>query len=109
MEEVTFNGLTWVRKQEYINLSRRLTEAIAALNDEKAGRPLLAKATDKINELEAKLARVIGENTLLMAKFFSKTGEPIPGVLWSLAERLDGSEAEIERLKSVIASYSEGE
>jgi len=39
MEEVTFNGLTWVRKQEYINLSRRLTEAIAALNDEKAEGP----------------------------------------------------------------------
>ena len=56
MEEVTFNGLTWVRKQEYIDLSRRLTEAIAALNDEKAGRSLLAKATDRINELEADLA-----------------------------------------------------
>lgn len=56
VEEVTFNGLTWVRKQEYNDLSRRLTEAISCLHDEKAGRPLLAKATDRINELEGALA-----------------------------------------------------
>jgi len=67
MEEVTFNGLTWVRKQEYIDLSRRLTEALSALNDEKAGRPLLAKATDKINRLEGELGAKDREIEVLKA------------------------------------------
>jgi hypothetical protein len=56
-----------VRKQEYIDLSRRLTEALSALNDEKAGRPLLAKATDKINRLEGELGAKDREIEVLKA------------------------------------------